>query len=168
MMKHNDRKPDYGERAKKLAPYAVIILVLTVGVILVIPQFGAVRPVQAQVNLGQVGNVVTETVGEAASETAGEYAQTQNEIENPTPQPAENQEETAPSEIPATEPVAVNAEEVELSEEEAQAMREQFYTSSEGISGKHFTELSDPEIRQSLDEASISKHRSIRGAVWRE
>jgi hypothetical protein len=152
MMKHNDRKPDFEERAKKLAPYAVIILVLAVGVIFIIPQFGAVRPVQAQVNLGRVGNVVTETVGEAASETAGEYAQTQNEIENPTLQPAGNPEETAPAETPATEPVAVNAEEEVLSEEEAQAMREQFYTSSEGIGGKHFTELNDIEIRAGLDE----------------
>jgi len=151
MMKHNDRKPDYGERAKKFAPYAVIILVLAVGVIFVVSQFGAVGPVQAQVNLGRVGNVVTETVGEAASETAGDYAQTQNEIENPTPPPAENQEVTEPAGTPGPEPVAVAPVE-ELTPEEAQKMKEQFYTSTEGIGGKHFTELSDMEIRVSLDE----------------
>lgn len=149
MKTYNEKNPDKREKAKRPGQLALIVLVLAAAVVVTLTQFGAVAPVQAQVNLGRVGETVTDTVGEAASETAGRYAEAEQEIENPTPVEAGGDMGTE-----ALEPAEVVevAPEEEISEEMAQVITEQYYTSSEGISGKKFVELTDDEIRANLDE----------------
>lgn len=150
MKKLTDKMLGNGDKIKKLVPHALIVLLLILGVVLLYAEFGAVSPVQAQVNLGQIGSTITETIGEAASETAGEYAEAEAEIEGAVPEPEPVDED----ELPPPESVEVEPE-VILSQEQAEVLLEQFYTSTEGIGGKHFMDLEDDEIWASLNDIVI-------------
>ncbi len=140
--------PGFGDELKRFAPHAVILVMFLLGIFIIYSGSALINPARAQVDLGRVGEVVTDTVSGAAAERAGEIAEAELELESP----AEVIEEVPEEELPPPESIEVEPEEQEITEEQERAIIAQYHTSSEGIGGKKFRDLNDFELRQNLDD----------------
>lgn len=148
MKKLIDKMPGLGDGLKRFAPYSLIFVLFLLGIFIVYTGSALVNPARAQVNLGRVGEVVTDTVSEAAAERAGEIAEAELELEGP----GEVIEVVPEEELPPPESAELEPQEPELTEEQARQISAQYETSSEGIGGKNFRDLTDYELRQNLDD----------------
>jgi len=146
---------DLHGKVARLWPYLTIAALIVVSyLVLFHTDLWRMSPAQAQVNVGKVGEAVTEQVTGAAAEHNADLSQAEAATESgETPQASTPQTET-PAEgeaVPSIgEPIGESAQAGGEGEAAAPPSAESYSISSEGVGGRKLIDLTNEEIRQGL------------------